>query len=230
MRKSRYNAQSSNRTIDYIHDHLGEMIFALGKTENLPFTYPQTEDLLTLDDTGGLSWRETTTILNLRDAFDFLFENWQNPVTLDTVLEYNAYIGSDNLEENPGELREDYEVLITGVNYKPAPIYASEASDIINASSILYPKPIEQAIYLALTISKKQFCCNGNKRTALMVCNHVLSYYDAGYVFAPITYTNDGGTLFDLDYIDFLVDFYEDVINLPEAIQEGQGFLWKCNV
>ena len=224
MRLSADSTHNPNGTIDIIQNHLAEMIFSFGKTEGLPFTYQQTRELLFGDKADAMTWREITTILNLRDAFDFLFDNWHYPVELGTVFDYNARVGGHDLEPNAGYARENYKVIISGVDYVPDDIYAAEEKRLIDEALDVYADPIELAIYYCLTISKRQFCCNGNKRTGLMICNHVLSYYDMGFAFAPIYYAKDA-PVFDSSYIDLLKDFYEEVIDINQAIDLAKAFL-----
>lgn len=225
MRQSTYSPNHTNDTLDYLHEHLYELIFSFGKTEGLGYTYPQTEDLLDNDNAENLSITEITTILNLRDAFNFLFTNWQYPVELGTVLDYNALIGGNDLEANAGYIRGDYKIRIEGVPGVLPDIYEDEAKQLIDNAYSKYPNPIDCAIYLVLIISKKQFCCNGNKRTSLMICNHILVHANSGYIFAPMYYDNDDGTMFDGDYIQTLLDYYNDRISLDEAMECMNSFL-----
>ena len=126
MRLSADSTHNPNGTIDIIQNHLAEMIFSFGKTEGLPFTYQQTRELLFGDKADAMTWREITTILNLRDAFDFLFDNWHYPVELGTVFDYNARVGGHDLEPNAGYARENYKVIISGVDYVPDPYYGGD--------------------------------------------------------------------------------------------------------
>ena len=127
--------------------------------------------------------------------------------------------------QNAGEIRGNYEVRITGVSYIPPDIYEDEAKQLVDNAIREYPSVLDRSIYLALIISKRQFCCNGNKRTALMVCNHVLVNEDSGYIFAPICYDDDHGTIFDSSYVSVLTDYYDDHLSLDAAIDYMSNFL-----
>ena len=211
-----------------MRQHRDEMIFASAKTEPLAFSFAQARRFLRY---GGmdLPWREMTVLSNLRDAFGFLAANWRYPVELGTLLEYNALIGANDLEANAGCIRGDYPVRISGTSHVPPGIDAAEAKRVIDGSRERYADPVERALYLSLEIPRRQFCCDGNKRTGLMVANHILAHHDAGCALIPATGKGDD-VLFDNSYTDLLLSFYSGTIGEPEAIGYARKFLKRCPV
>lgn len=209
----------TNRTVLHAYENAVNIVFWMAKVENVACTFPQTQEILKYGKSSDINGRDLQIILNLKDALNFYFGNWHYPVEIGTILDYNARIGAHDLEPNPGFIRENYPVRITKCAYKPEPIYLDDAESVLEYAYSKYPDNVERALFLALEISKRQFCCNGNKRTAIMTCNHMLAYYDTGYIYTPHTVDNAG------EYANLLVSYYDDCINIQQAIQRASKYL-----
>lgn len=134
-------------------------------------------------------------------------------------MEYNAILGEEDVTHpNPGYIRDDIEVHISKCSYTAPPIGENEALALLNEYRE-YDDPIDQFAYLALVIPKAQMFYDGNKRTSLLACNHVLCYNNLNELFMLDTEEKYK------EYIYLLLDYYEGEIALDDAMHKMRDFL-----
>lgn len=208
-----------NNTIQYLMNNITEVTFGMTLLENIGCTYIQTEEIIRTGQAEGVSGPNIQKILNFRDALEFMKNNYQYPVELGILMEYNAMNGwNDDTHPNPGYVRTDSEVRISKCSYIAPPVSESEALDIVNAYHD-FDMVEDQFSYLATALPKAQIFYNGNKRTALLACNHLLCYNDVGMVFSL-----DNMNKYK-QYINILLQYYEDSIDLRDAMEQVKWFL-----
>lgn len=206
-------------TLDYLKENISDVTFGMTLLEGIGCTYAQTAEILERGTSNGVSPNDIQKILNFKHALDFMQDNCRYPVELGTLMEYNAIVGfNDDTHPNPGYVRDDRDVRISGCSYVAPAISEYDALAVVNSYQN-YNDVFDQFAYLAVELPKRQLFCNGNKRTALLACNHLLCYNDAGYIFAI-------GNDEEYDsYIHLLLSYYEDRITLEEAMEQVKCFL-----
>jgi len=153
---------------------LSEVIFDISWLEGNPHTLPEIQTVLDGITVGGRRLSEQNQILNIKAAFDHLFElaaNFSPTKKTACVLQSLAAKG-EALEE--GVFRTG-PVGIAGTEYKPP---AEDALEHIYDETIAGLKkidhPVEKAMALFLSIARNQFFWDGNKRTGRLLMNGIL--------------------------------------------------------
>ncbi|MDL2269204.1 Fic family protein [Desulfosarcina sp. OttesenSCG-928-A07] len=159
---------------------------ALGVFENNPSTLPQTETILQGRAVGGISIDELSQVKRFGDGTRRLIASVKNGdfrLDIDFAKALHAIIGKEEALEW-GVLR-NRQIHIHGVSHIP-PVASELPAISENGFSFLRKhinSPIERAIATFLFMSRTQFFCDCNKRTASLMMNGVL--LSAGYY--PIT-------------------------------------------
>lgn len=149
-----------------------ENVYCGMKMENRAITFPQTQTILDGVNVPGVTIDDIQAILNMRDAWRFLLETVNEPITLAYFCKLNEYIARNEALEW-GKLRTG-SVGISGTDYRP-PIPTEQAVssglDAILSSNITNT---EKALNIFLWGARGQFFWDGNKRSSLMLANKAL--------------------------------------------------------
>lgn len=176
-------------------------IYNSAKLEGLNVTFPETETILRGVNVGSVPIDEIECILNLRNAWKYLFKTLDEPFNLDYVCKINDYV-SRNESLEWGKLRMG-NVGISGTSYKPPiPIKQRVSQDIDNILKL--NSVTEQGIYYFLYGIRNQLFWDGNKRTSTICANKILISGGVGIL------TIDEDNL--LEFNKFLQKFYNDGI------------------
>lgn len=209
-----------NSTIGYLKENFSLLVYSANLIEGIGCTLAQTEEIIQRGEASGLKPNDIIKIVNYKHALEMLFEESRFPVELGTCFEYNSIVGANDITHaNPGYLRIDKDAIITGCSYTAPPITNEEAISIVNYYHN-YNDVLEQALYLLVELSKKQMFYNGNKRTATLVCNHLLCYNDYGGIFAIKSEEEHR------EYIGILLQYYENIITRDIAIDRMRCFIY----
>ena len=150
-----------------------ENIYCGMRMENRNITFPQTQTILNGINVGSVALSDIQAILNMRDAWKYLLDNIDKPMTITYLCKLNEYI-SRNESLDWGVLRKGA-VGISGTDYTPPiPDEKEVSEELVN---ILATDNIntEKAIDLFLWGIRKQLFWDGNKRTSLMAANKLLT-------------------------------------------------------
>ncbi len=140
--------------------------------EGINITYEDIKKVLEEVNVPSLKLDEINCILNLRDAWNFIFSNIDSNVTLDFIFKVNSYV-SRNESLEWGVLRTG-KVGINGVDYIPS--IPNRDDVIINIKEILKEENItSRSLNLMLYLMRSQIFFDGNKRTAMIVANKILT-------------------------------------------------------
>lgn len=204
---------AGNKTTEVMKARLVDMAWSGVQIEGVGATFAQTKALIENAYETGLSEHDTTVILNLKHAWEHLFEHYEEPITLDTLCVYNAILGAGNIVMQAGSLRGPGEVMvITGDDvYVPRDEVSEDTfvRDYETAIGCAFDSS-EAAAALFLLLSRAQYFHDGNKRTALLLANHFLAHEDAGMA---LTMTKE-----QRDWLyDELVSFYTGDLSLQDA-------------
>ena len=146
-------------------------VYSNAKIEGINITFPETYSILNGANVARLTVDEIQTILNLRDAWQYVIKNIEEEFNLEYVCKINEYVArNESLEW--GKLRNG-NVGISGVEYEPSIPKKEEVikkiGDIYKIESIT-----ERAIEYMLYGMRSQLFWDGNKRTSIICANKIL--------------------------------------------------------
>lgn len=155
-----------------------ENVYCGMKMENRAVTFPQTKTILNGVNVPNVQLDDIQAILNMRDAWKYLLNTINEPVTIEYMCKLNEYIARNEALEW-GKLRTGT-VGISGTDYMP-PIPQQEAvqqelADILNSDVSATEKALNAFVWGA----RGQFFWDGNKRTSLTLANKILVEAGAG--------------------------------------------------
>lgn len=174
-----------------------ENVYCGMKMENRAVTFPQTQTILNGVNVPNVQLDDIQAILNMRDAWRFILNSIDEPLTLDYMCKLNEYIARNEALEW-GKLRTG-SVGISGTDYTP-PIPSSQAvtenlNNILNADITATEKALNAFVWGA----RGQFFWDGNKRTSMSVANKILISAGAGILTVTDRHMEQFNTLL-LDY------------------------------
>ena len=155
-----------------------ENVYCGMRMENRAVTFPQTRTILDGVNVPGVPLDDIQAILNMRDAWRFLMNTVDKPLTVDYICKINGFIARNEALEW-GVLRRG-SVGISGTDYKPpVPVYetiSAELDKLLSADKTATEKALDAFAWGA----RGQFFWDGNKRTSLTVANKILLMNGAG--------------------------------------------------
>lgn len=158
--------------------HWDENVYCGMKMENRAVTFPQTKTILEGVNVPNVHLDDIQAILNMRDAWRYLMQSFEEPLTLEYICKLNEYIARNEALEW-GKLRSG-RVSISGTDYLP-PVPNEETAkaqlaDILQEDTTA----TEKALNLFLWGTRGQLFWDGNKRTSLVAANKLLLQAGAG--------------------------------------------------
>lgn len=160
-----------------------ENVYCGMKMESRAVTFPQTRTILNGVNVPSVQLDDIQAILNMRDAWKYLFATVSEPVTLEYLCKLNEYIARNEALEW-GKLRTG-SVGISGTDYLP-PVPVREAVEKeLNAIMGSDMSATEKALSVFVWGTRGQFFWDGNKRTSMTMANKIL--IDAGAGILTIT-------------------------------------------
>ena len=186
-----------NMSISLGKRQLVDSIWKSAGIEGLGTTFPNTEKIL--ENLPVETKRdEVLFIINMKNAWYFLFENIEHPNNLMFLRELNRICMKD-LSFDAGNIR-TLPVSIGGTSWKPEQpregIILSELDRIDKISD-----KMDSAFEMFCYITRTQMFLDGNKRVAQLMCNKILMENDIGILSIP--YEEIG------KFKELLVNFYE---------------------
>lgn len=155
------------------------IIYNSAKLEGINVNYQDTKTILDGANVPSLRLDEINCILNLRDAWNFVLSNIDEPITLELICKINAFV-SRNESLEWGVLRTG-KVGINGVDYIPD--IPNEAKIIANIKNIMEEKNItRRSLVLMLYLMCTQVFWDGNKRTSMIVANKIMIENSCGVI------------------------------------------------
>lgn len=150
-----------------------ENIYCGMKMENRAVTFPQTQTILNGVNVPSVQLDDIQAILNMRDAWKYLLNTVDDPITLEYLCKLNEFIARNEALEW-GKLRSGA-VAISGTDYLPAVPTSEKVADELN--EILTNKDAtatEKALNAFVWGARGQFFWDGNKRTSMTLANKIL--------------------------------------------------------
>jgi len=193
--------------------NLVDYIWKSAKMEGIAVTFPDTDAVVRGARVANLTVDEIVLINNLKHAWFFVLDTLDYPTDYPLVCKINQTVGA-NLIYGSGSIR-NMPVTIGGTEWVPdLPIESVIKEEITKILQI--DMDTDRALSLALYLMRKQIFIDGNKRTALLVANHVMISAGVGIV----SIAND----YQADFFKLVLEYYETDNN-----KKAKSFLYeKC--
>ena len=148
------------------------------RMENRAVTFPQTKTILSGINVPNVHLDDIQAILNMRDAWRYLLNTVDAPLTVEYMCKLNDFIARNEALEW-GKLRNG-NVGISGTDYKPPIPDFSNVEMELNAILTSDATATEKALNAFVWGARGQFFWDGNKRTSLTLANKILVSEGAG--------------------------------------------------
>ena len=155
-----------------------ENVYCGMRMENRAVTFPQTKTILNGVNVPNVQLDDIQAILNMRDAWRFLLQTVDEPLTLAYVCKLNGFIARNEALEW-GKLRTGT-VGISGTEYMPPVPSENGAESDLAAILSRNTTGTEKALAAFLWGARAQLFWDGNKRTSMTVANKILISAGAG--------------------------------------------------
>ncbi len=188
--------------LDFARANMKANIYDQAVLEGVATTFPQTEDIIENGKVNGVTATDIQKILNLKHAWEFIMDKDVVSYPTDySILCHIARLVNEGFYVNGGRIR-GVPVTIGGTSYVPPLPFEQVIKERLEEILSTQADPIEVAIQLCLYCMKAQIFNDGNKRAAVIFCNHYLISKGAGLLVIPESYVPEFKRL--------LVAYYED--------------------
>lgn len=170
---------SQKENVFLAKERLNSIIYNSVKLEGLNTNYLNVKKILNGSNVPSLKLDEINCILNLRDAWNFVLSNIDEPIILELICKINAFVSrGESLEW--GVLRTG-KVGINGVDYIPD--IPDETKIIADIKNIMKEENItKRSLVLMLYLMRTQAFWDGNKRTSMIVANKIMIENGCGVI------------------------------------------------
>ena len=170
---------SQKENVFLVKERLNSIIYNSVKLEGFNTNYFNVKKILNGSNVPSLRLDEINCILNLRDAWNFVLSNIDEPITLELICKINAFVSrGESLEL--GVLRTG-KVGINGVDYIPD--IPDETKIIADIKNIMKEENItKRSLVLMLYLMRTQAFWDGNKRTSMIVANKIMIENGCGVI------------------------------------------------
>lgn len=170
---------SQKENVFLAKERLNSIIYNSVKLEGFNTNYFNVKKILNGSNVPSFKLDEINCILNLRDAWNFVLSNIDEPITLELICKINAFVSrGESLEW--GVLRTG-KVGINGVYYIPD--IPDETKIIADIKNIMKEENItKRSLVLMLYLMRTQAFWDGNKRTSMIVANKIMIENGCGVI------------------------------------------------
>ena len=199
--------------IDFARKNMVNTIFKQAVLEGIATTYADTETIIEGGKVRDMTATDILKVVNLKHAWELILNKGviTSPTNFALLCDINRLI-EQGFYYNAGKLRST-SVSIGGTNWKPELPIESQIKDDLDKLINSKLDIVDKAIELLLYVMKKQIFLDGNKRTAVIIANHLLISHAKGLIAIP----NENVDTFR----DLLIDYYEgkDEIYIKEFLK-----------
>lgn len=181
-----------------------ELVFNTAYIEGVNVTFSQTQAIIDGAIVNNIPVSDIQTVLNLRDAWKYMLENIDVPLTLNYIGSVNERV-SKNESLDWGKLRNGT-VGVSGTDYTP-PIPQKEEVENILADINTISDATEKAVEYFCYAVRAQLFWDGNKRTSTIISSKIL--IEAGQGVLTIGKSNA------LKFNEALLHFYDTADKEP---------------
>ena len=188
--------------LDFIRNNINSIIYEQAIVEGVSATFLDTEEILEKGSSKNVSFDDTLTILNLKNAWQYVLDEDTVRIGVNfNVLSTIAGFVNDRQVSYPDQIRVT-NARISGSSYRPPIVTKTEVENQINKIiSNKSQKEIRNVVDLLCYLAKAQVFNNGNKRTALIFANCYAISKGLGYISVPEE--------LEKEYKLLLVEYYE---------------------
>jgi len=188
--------------LDFARANIKTNIYDQAVLEGVATTFPQTEDIIENGKVNGVTASDVQKILNLKHAWEFVMDKDVIAYPTDySILCHIAQLVNKGFYANGGRIR-GVPVTIGGTSYVPPLPFEQLVKERLEDILRTREEPVQVAIRLCLYCMKAQIFNDGNKRAAVIFCNHYLISKGAGLLVIPESHVPEFKRL--------LVAYYED--------------------
>ena len=187
--------------IDFARRHLTDTIYKQAILEGVVTTFSDTESIIEGGKVNNMTSEDVMKIINLKHAWEFILNknvilsktNYALLCEINKLVQEGFYYSAGKIRNTP--------VSIGGTKWVPdlpiESVIKEELEEIFNREM----EDVDRAIELLLYTMKKQAFIDGNKRTAIIFCNHYLISKGKGIISIPVE-END-------EFKKLLISYYE---------------------
>lgn len=176
-----------------------DYIWKSANLEGIAVTYPDTLSVYNGLSVKGLKVEDIIAINNLKRAWSFILEHVDYEIDYNFICAINQIVGGDDLIHRAGFIRK-VPVNIGGTSWVPAiPIESKIKEDVEHIKTL--ESNTNQALEMMLYLMRAQMFLDGNKRTSMLVANHIMITNGVGIISVPIE--------LQFDFTQLLVEYYE---------------------
>ena len=179
---------TQEQCVFYAKRNIVDYIWKSARMEGIAVTYPDTDAIYNGMSVAGFSVDDIVTVNNLKHAWKFVLETLAYPTDYAFICEINKIVGS-NLIYGSGKIR-TIPVNIGGTDWKPDLPLESQIKEEIK-EILTSAVGTDKALSLVLYLMRKQIFTDGNKRTSLLVGNHLMIREGLGIISIPIEKQKD---------------------------------------
>lgn len=176
--------------IDFAKRNLVDSIYKQAMLEGVVTTFADTQSIIEGGKVNNMTAEDIMKIVNLKHAWEFILNPnvVLSPSNFALLCEINRLV-EEGFYYTAGKIR-SVPVRIGGTTWKPDLPIESQIKEELTALFEKQESEIEKAIELLLYIMKKQIFIDGNKRTAVIFCNHFLIAKGKGILAIPSEQTD----------------------------------------
>ena len=162
---------TQEENIFFAKRNLVDSIWKSANLEGVNVTFPETQMIIDGFSVPNKTIDDLTIILNLKRAWQYLFDTINEEISLNYIRDLNRLVGRD-LVYKSGFLRTT-DIRISGTMHRPSLPIDYEVENYIN-KILKNDDKKNSAIELMLYIMRNQLFFDGNKRTAMLTANKIL--------------------------------------------------------
>lgn len=162
---------TQEENIFFAKRNLVDSIWKSANLEGVNVTFPETQMIIDGFSVPNKTIDDLTIILNLKRAWQYLFDTINEEISLNYITDLNRLVGRD-LVYKSGFLRTT-DIRISGTTHRPSLPIDYEVENYIN-KILKNDDKKNSAIELMLYIMRNQLFFDGNKRTAMLTANKIL--------------------------------------------------------
>ncbi|MGC4707211.1 Fic family protein [Enterococcus faecium] len=170
MYKDKYNLKI-DESIFLAKKTLVENIYNQARLENINITFPDTKTIMEGMSVSGLSVDEFQKVINLRNAWNFIFDTMSDSLTIEYITNIHSIVTYGELPQSMVNTLRTGSVSIGGSFYVPKIPDKESVKNKLNSIFTRNTSLTEKALDYFLYSCRAQLFWDGNKRTSLICTN-----------------------------------------------------------
>lgn len=148
-----------------------ELVFSTAYIEHVNVSFPQTQAIIDGAVVNGISVSDIQTVLNLKDAWKYMLEHIDTPLSVDYICKINELV-SRNESLEWGTFRTG-KIGISGTDYVPPIPTSDTVKNFLQSLDMFCDAKTKATEYFCYAV-RNQLFWDGNKRTSTIVANKIL--------------------------------------------------------